>query len=163
VFSHTMAATRRLNKELSDIRGATTPGKTKVFQDIRVDESNILQWQGLICTDQPPYNKGAFKIEINFPAEYPFKPPKITFKTKIYHPNIDEKGQVCLPIISPENWKPATKTDQVIQALAALINDPEPEHPLRADVAEEYSKDRKKFMKSAEEFTKKHAEKRPEE
>lgn len=62
--------------------------------------------------DNPPYNKGAFRIEINFPAEYPFKPPKISFKTKIYHPNIDEKGQVCLPIISAENWKPATKTDQ---------------------------------------------------
>lgn len=62
--------------------------------------------------DNPPYNKGAFRIEINFPAEYPFKPPKINFKTKIYHPNVDEKGQVCLPIISAENWKPATKTDQ---------------------------------------------------
>lgn len=62
--------------------------------------------------DNSPYNKGAFRIEINFPAEYPFKPPKITFRTKIYHPNIDEKGQVCLPIISAENWKPATKTDQ---------------------------------------------------
>ena len=37
---------------------------------------------------------------------------QITFKTKIYHPNIDEKGQVCLPIIGAENWKPATKTDQ---------------------------------------------------
>ena len=62
--------------------------------------------------DNPPYDQGAFRIEINFPAEYPFKPPKITFKTKIYHPNIDEKGQVCLPVISAENWKPATKTDQ---------------------------------------------------
>lgn len=62
--------------------------------------------------ENAPYNKGAFRIEINFPAEYPFKPPKICFKTKIYHPNIDEKGQVCLPIISAENWKPATKTDQ---------------------------------------------------
>lgn len=65
-----------------------------------------------VFQDNPPYNKGAFRIEINFPAEYPFKPPKISFKTKIYHPNIDEKGQVCLPIISAENWKPATKTDQ---------------------------------------------------
>ncbi len=62
--------------------------------------------------DNPPYDKGAFRIEITFPAEYPFKPPKISFKTKIYHPNIDEKGQVCLPVISAENWKPATKTDQ---------------------------------------------------
>lgn len=41
-----------------------------------------------------------------------FSCTQITFKTRIYHPNIDEKGQVCLPIISPENWKPATKTDQ---------------------------------------------------
>lgn len=66
----------------------------------------------MLLQDNPPYDKGAFRIEINFPAEYPFKPPKITFKTKIYHPNIDEKGQVCLPVISAENWKPATKTDQ---------------------------------------------------
>lgn len=71
-----------------------------------------------VLQDNPPYDKGAFRIEINFPAEYPFKPPKITFKTKIYHPNIDEKGQVCLPVISAENWKPATKTDQG-KALAA--------------------------------------------
>ena len=49
----------------------------------------------------------------------------------------------------------------VIQALVALINDPEPEHPLRADLAEEYTKDKKKFMKNAEEFTKKHADPRP--
>ncbi|KAK8766868.1 hypothetical protein V5799_006353 [Amblyomma americanum] len=190
-----MAATRRLQKELADIRKSGT----RAFREIQVDESNILTWQGLIVPENSPYNKGAFRIEINFPAEYPFKPPKITFRTKIYHPNIDEKGQVCLPIISADNWKPATKTDQaplpaliaeatlreaglsweprsgctdahgrlfnglsaVIQALIALVNDPEPEHPLRADLAEEYSKDRKKFLKNAEEFTKKHSEKRP--
>lgn len=104
---------------------------------------------------------------------------------------------MCLPIISAENWKPATKTDQgktnqatnqpttnghcrtkifaefsfyffshthtVIQALIALVNDPEPEHPLRADLAEEFQKDRKKFNKAAEEFTRKHSEKRPNE
>ncbi|ENN71562.1 hypothetical protein YQE_11664, partial [Dendroctonus ponderosae] len=145
------------DKELGDIRNSGL----KFFRDIQVDETNILTWQGLIVPDSPPYNKGAFKIEINFPAEYPFKPPKINFKTKIYHPNIDEKGQVCLPIISAENWKPATKTDQVIQALVALVNDPEPEHPLRADLAEEYLKDKKKFTKNAEEYTKKHSEKRP--
>ena len=133
----------------------------QVFRDISVEETNILQWIGLIVPDSAPYNKGAFRIRMDFPAEYPFKPPKIMFQTKIYHPNIDEKGQVCLPIISPENWKPATRTDQVIQALVALVCDPEPEHPLRADLAEEYTKDKKKFMKNAEEFTKKFAEKRP--
>jgi ubiquitin-conjugating enzyme E2 L3 len=49
----------------------------------------------------------------------------------------------------------------VINSLIALVNDPEPEHPLRADLAEEYQKDRKKFMKNAEEFTRKNSEKRP--
>jgi len=152
-----MAATKRLARELDDLRKSNL----KVFREIIVDESNILNWQGLIVPENPPYNRGAFKIEIIFPAEYPFKPPKVTFKTKIYHPNIDEKGQVCLPIISAENWKPATKTDQVVNSLVALINEPEPEHPLRAELAEEFTKDKKKFMKAAEEFTKKHSEKRP--
>jgi len=153
-----MAATRRLTKELQDIQASNS----KQFRDIKVDEANILQWQGLLVPENPPYNKGAFRIEITFPAEYPFKPPKILFRTKIYHPNIDEKGQVCLPIIQPENWKPATKTDQVVQSLLDLISEPEPEHPLRAEIAEEYTKDRKKFLKNAEEFTKKNSEKRPE-
>lgn len=49
----------------------------------------------------------------------------------------------------------------VIQALVALVNDPEPDHPLRADLADEYTRDRKKFMKNAEDFTKKNSEKRP--
>ena len=49
----------------------------------------------------------------------------------------------------------------VIQALISLVNDPEPEHPLRADLAEEYLKDRKKFTKNAEDHTKKFSEKRP--
>ena len=125
--------------------------------------------------------QGAFIIDIVFPAEYPFKPPKVSFRTKIYHPNIDEKGQVCLPIVAAENWKPATKTEQVIQSLVGLVNDPEPDHPLRADLAgesekgvlaiilltytflikEEFTKDKKKFFKNAEEFTKKNSEKRP--
>ena len=116
-------------------------------------------------------------INLEFPAEYPFKPPKVHFKTPIYHPNIDEKGQVCLPIVSAENWKPATKTEQVIQSLVGLVNDPEPDHPLRADLAgsrasisstflsmyisEEFTKDKKKFLKKAEEFTLKNSAKRP--
>lgn len=50
----------------------------------------------------------------------------------------------------------------MIQALIALVNDPEPEHPLRSDLAEEFQRDRRKFLKNAEEYTKKYAEKRRE-
>ena len=52
----------------------------------------------------------------------------------------DADYQVCLPIVAAENWKPATKTEQVIQSLVNLVNDPEPEHPLRADLAGKLTK-----------------------
>ena len=54
-----------------------------------------------------------------------------------------------------------THSNTVIQALVALVHEPEPEHPLRGDLAEEFTKDRKKFEKNAEEFTRLYAEKRP--
>nr|XP_057910128.1 ubiquitin-conjugating enzyme E2 L3-like isoform X2 [Doryrhamphus excisus]XP_057910136.1 ubiquitin-conjugating enzyme E2 L3-like isoform X2 [Doryrhamphus excisus]XP_057910145.1 ubiquitin-conjugating enzyme E2 L3-like isoform X2 [Doryrhamphus excisus] len=153
-----MISTRRLSKELEEIRKSGF----KEFRNIEVDESNILNWQGLIVPESPPYDKGAFRVEINFPTEYPFKPPRITFKTKIYHPNVDEKGRVCLAIISVENWKPATRTSQVIQCLISLVNVPQPERPLRADLADEYTEDLDQFMRNAEEFTRTHSETRPE-
>ena len=55
-----MAATRRLQKELQDLRQAGL----KNFRDIQVDEQNILQWQGLLVSDRAPYAKGAFRIDI---------------------------------------------------------------------------------------------------
>jgi len=152
-----MAATnRRLQKEIADVR-AISP---KIARVIDINESNLLNWQILLLPTKEPYNKGAFKITINFPVEYPFKPPKILFNTQIYHPNIDEKGQVCLGVIS--QWKPATRIAQVIHSLLNLICEPELDHPLRSDLAKDYQNDKTKFFKVAEDFTKKHAEKRPE-
>ena len=141
-----MAATRRLQKELADLRVSNNRSFRNIqvlailaknywptLHHLQVDESNILFWSGLLVPDKAPYNKvmvkvidstfyflvlqGAFLINLEFPTEYPFKPPKVNFKTPIYHPNIDEKGQVCLPIVSAESWKPATKTEQVVRLL----------------------------------------------
>ncbi|KAL5962419.1 Ubiquitin-conjugating enzyme E2 L3, partial [Taenia solium] len=113
---------------------------------------------------EPPV-KDIFKMEdpednITSWTEYPIKPPKLVFKTPIYHPNVDEKGQICFPLIDPGNWKPATKIVDVIQALQALVSNPEIEHPLRADLAEEYQKDRATFNKKAAEHTTLYALKR---
>jgi len=150
---------KRLQRELMDIKKSDDLN----FVNIEADDNNLQHWKGLLVPESSAYNKGAWKVDIEFPNEYPFKPPKLSFKTKIYHPNIDEEGQVCLPILLSENWKPLTKIEEVIRALVSLIDHPETDHPLRADLAEEYIKEREKFIKNAQEFTMKHAEPVPEE
>ncbi|XP_072841529.2 ubiquitin/ISG15-conjugating enzyme E2 L6 isoform X1 [Pogona vitticeps] len=153
------AAARRVGKELDEIKKS----RIRCFQDIQVDGANVFLWKGLLVPDDPPYNEGAFRVEISFPCEYPLKPPKVTFKTKIYHPNVDEMGKVCLPIISDANWKPQIKTDQVIQALIVLVNNPELDHPLRPELAKEFTMDHTTFLAKAEEHTRKFSERRPSE
>eukprot|EP00092_Neocalanus_flemingeri_P061422 GFUD01073835.1.p1 GENE.GFUD01073835.1~~GFUD01073835.1.p1 ORF type:complete len:167 (-),score=20.91 GFUD01073835.1:91-561(-) len=119
-----MAATRRLQKELVDLEKSGN----KSFRNVQVYESNLLVWHKLLVPDKAPYKKVAFLVDLVFPAEYLFKPPKVSYRTKISHPYIDENGQVCLPIISAEKYKPATKVEQVIESLVCLVNDPEPDH-----------------------------------
>lgn len=79
-------------QELEEIRKCGM----KNFRNIQVDEANLLTWQRPIVPDNPPDDKRELRIKINFPAEYPLKPLKITLKTKIYHPTIDYRWQVCL-------------------------------------------------------------------
>ncbi|KAM9081352.1 ubiquitin/ISG15-conjugating enzyme E2 L6 isoform 2-T2 [Megaptera novaeangliae] len=106
-----------------------------------------------VAKEKPPYNLKAFNLRISFPEEYPFKPPTVTFTTRIYHPNVDSSGRVCLPIISKENWKPFTKTCQVLEALNVLVNKPELGQPLRLELADQLSQDPELFNRRAEEFT----------
>lgn len=63
------------------------------------------------------------------------------------HPNVDDKGLICLSIVDAQKWKPATKMEQVFGALLQIIHEPEPDHPLREDLAEKFMKDRKAFNK----------------
>ena len=53
-----------------------------------------------------PYAGGVFFLSIMFPTDYPFKPPKVSFTTKIYHPNINANGSICLDILR-DQWSPA--------------------------------------------------------
>lgn len=56
-----------------------------------------------------PYAQGTFDLAVDFPIEYPFKGPKVRFLTPVYHPNIDNDGNICIGVLKSEAWKPSTK------------------------------------------------------
>lgn len=72
-----------------------------------VDPGKMYEWQATIMgPSDSPYAGGVFFLSINFPTDYPFKPPKVMFTTKIYHPNVNANGSICLDILK-DQWSPA--------------------------------------------------------
>ena len=114
---------------------------------------NIFEWEATIMgPNNSPYKGGLFFLRINFPKDYPFKPPKVRFKTKVYHPNINNSGEICLDILKNQ-WSPALTTSKVLLSVCSLLTDPNPDDPLVVDIANQYNKDKETFNRTAEEWT----------
>lgn len=71
---------------------------------------------------------GTFKLLLTLPTNYPFKPPVLSFQTKIYHPNVtnDDKGSMCLGILRSDQWKPSCKILAVLEMARGLLMEPNP-------------------------------------
>ncbi|CAH8590858.1 unnamed protein product [Schistosoma margrebowiei] len=140
---------------------------SKELQDLSVDpptqcsagpcEDDLFVWQATIMGPaDSPYEGGVFSLKILFPTDYPFKPPKISFMTKIYHPNINPNGSICLDILRGQ-WSPALTISKVLLSICSLLTDPNPDDPLCPDVARQYKTDRKKYDELARVWTQKYA------
>lgn len=83
---------------------------------------------------------GIFKLELFLPSDYPMAPPKVRFLTRIYHPNIDKLGRICLDILK-DKWSPALQIRTVLLSIQALLSAPNPDDPLANDVADHWKTD----------------------
>jgi len=100
------------------------------------DDDDLYQWQATIMGPSgSPYEGGIFYLKIDFPRDYPFKPPKIIFLTKIYHCNINSSGGICLDILK-EQWSPALTISKVLLSICSLMDDPNPDDPLVPEIAD---------------------------
>eukprot|EP00160_Parvularia_atlantis_P014348 Unigene3520_Nuclearia_a/m.10749 Unigene3520_Nuclearia_a/g.10749 ORF Unigene3520_Nuclearia_a/g.10749 Unigene3520_Nuclearia_a/m.10749 type:complete len:192 (+) Unigene3520_Nuclearia_a:2-577(+) len=100
-----------------------------------------------------PYEGGTFIVDIELTNQYPFAPPKMKFRTKVYHPNVSSQtGAICLDILSKE-WSPALSIKTALLSLQALLCAPEPDDPQDAVVASEYKRDIEAFRRTAKYWT----------
>jgi len=154
-----MAAGKRLTKELKDISKDPPPNCSagpKPKEDGSAGK-DIFKWTATIMgPPDSPFEGGVFFLAIHFPPDYPFKPPKVKFTTRIYHPNINKSGGICLDILK-DQWSPALTISKVLLSICSLLTDPNPDDPLVAEIANEYKKHPKKYADTAKKWTLKYA------
>eukprot|EP01100_Stratorugosa_tubuloviscum_P001471 TRINITY_DN1329_c0_g1_i1.p1 TRINITY_DN1329_c0_g1~~TRINITY_DN1329_c0_g1_i1.p1 ORF type:complete len:148 (-),score=74.76 TRINITY_DN1329_c0_g1_i1:127-570(-) len=145
-------ALRRIQRELQEI--SDHPNEN--FSAGPVGD-NLFEWSATILgPDNTPYAGGIFNLNITFPVEYPAKPPKVEFTTRIYSPNVTSTGGVCLDILK-DNWNPTITIAKVLESTVSLLIDPNPDHSLVPEIASIFVNDRPRFEETARKWTRDYA------
>ena len=111
-------ALRRIEKELKYFNGDDCE---EGYTAGPVDESDMYKWTASFPgTENSPYEGGTFQLKIEFPKDYPFKPPKVEFETKVYHPNVKD-GFISLDILQYA-WSPDLKLIDILKCIQNLLN-----------------------------------------
>ena len=138
---------KRLQKELKIIHEDPNIGIDVPHVD------NLTAWDVVI--DGPPgtpYEGGKYALTIEFPANFPYVPPKIKFVTKIYHPNISMNGDICLDILK-DNWAACLTVQKTLLSIMSLLSSPNPGDPLMPDIAHIYINNIEKYNRIARAWT----------
>lgn len=147
-----MSHINRIHKELLEINN-----NKEHYPFTITPTDNITSWNATIQgPPDSPYESGIFHLDIYFPSEYPFKPPRVNFITKIYHPNINSNGKICLDILK-DQWSPALTMSKILLSISSLLTDPNPDDPLDSIIACLYKNNYNKFKDTAIQWTKRYA------
>eukprot|EP00455_Lapot_gusevi_P021402 TRINITY_DN2247_c0_g3_i1.p1 TRINITY_DN2247_c0_g3~~TRINITY_DN2247_c0_g3_i1.p1 ORF type:complete len:177 (-),score=72.82 TRINITY_DN2247_c0_g3_i1:370-825(-) len=142
----------RITKEIQRLAKEPVPGVSCT------PKANNPRHFDVIISGPPstPYEGGIFKLELFLDANYPMSAPKCRFLTKIYHPNIDRLGRICLDILK-DKWSPALTIRTLCLSLQILLSSPNPDDPLANDVAEIWKSNERRALETARQWTQKYA------
>ncbi len=148
----------RNNRIVSDLKNLVNHDIPETIKDVEINDDDMYSEHQVILKGpkDTPFENGIFKISINMPTDYPFKPPKMIFKTRVYHPNIASDGTICIDILK-DQWSSALRLNTVILSISDLLANPNPNDPLVPDIARQYSTNRDLYNKNVVEYVKKYA------
>ncbi|KAH8938567.1 hypothetical protein BDL97_16G090700 [Sphagnum fallax] len=135
---------RRIIKETQRLLSEPAPGISASPSEDNLRYFNVM----ILGPSQSPYEGGVFKLELFLPEEYPMAAPKVRFLTKIYHPNIDKLGRICLDILK-DKWSPALQIRTVLLSIQALLSAPNPDDPLAENIAKHWKSDEAEAVATA--------------
>lgn len=121
------------------------------FETINGD---VTLWKGFIVGTKM-YDGGVFIFEIRIPREYPFKPPEVKTKTKIWHPNFFNE-RVCIGILG-KDWAPANNLVDIVESLRFLLSNPNPDDPLHTSAANLMKSNLDEFQIRVDDWINQHA------
>jgi ubiquitin-conjugating enzyme E2 D/E len=142
---------KRIAQEYHDIN------HTDYGLSAKMDETDLTKWEVYFFgPSNTPYMGGVYKLKIDFKNKYPYEPPYCQFITKMYHPNIDMSGRICLDTLK-SNWSPALSPAKLVLSIISLLTDPNPSSPLNGEAGQLYIKDRDTYNTKIIEYRKKYA------
>ncbi|XP_035580164.1 ubiquitin-conjugating enzyme E2 E1-like [Zalophus californianus] len=141
---------KRIQKELADVTVDPPPNCSAGPKG-----DNVYEWRSTIPgTPGSVYEGGVFFLDITFTPEYPRKPPKVTFQTRIYPCNINSQGVICLHMLK-DHWSPALTISKVL-SVCFLLTDCNPADTLVGSIATQYMTNRAEHDRMAREWTKRY-------
>ncbi|CAF2520543.1 unnamed protein product [Rotaria sp. Silwood2] len=133
-----------------------------------IDESNPYAWNVILVGPADTlYEGGFFKARLDFPKEYPIKPPKMKFISEIWHPNIEKNGDVCISILhepgadqfgyerASERWSPVQSVETILLSVLSMLSDPNCDSAANIDASIMWRDDRAAFKKKVSECVRK--------
>lgn len=147
----TLMAGKRLKAEIQHFNKRSLPGVVSSVGPVTTD--NLFKWiADLNGPLESPYEHGIFQLCIEYPPDYPFKPPEVTFMTRIFHPNISHSGYMCLDVLQ-KDWSPSSTTMTILSSVSSLLENPTPVDALCSEAAALLRDNPTKYKEIAREWT----------